>query len=362
MKNRLTAFCGTFIIMALSNAIVPVLPSFADEMPLIQGAIYSAYFFGAFITVLPAGMLSDRINRVLLIRAGLILTIISGLMLLELKSPVYIISARLIEGIAAGLFVSCAMSWINEQEQHTKLAGYYFASLNLGLVLGLLSSGILNPYFGPSGGIIVFTALSLVPALIGFIADFNSENREKTGSPAAIAKKYFLLYLSIIILTGATGAVTSLYPDFSDGDPLILSIQIGAMNIATIGASLAAPRMNLKPVPTISSFAVVTAAAVFLSYAVPYADTIATITVFALIGAAAGFIMVSQMNFLAETGYRQGAVMGLFNASGYAGMTFLPLFAGLLAQYYGYLPAFLSISVLSVFMALSIRKCTVCKT
>ena len=40
--------------MALSNAIVPVLPSYAEGSAL-QGVIYSAYFLGAFVTTFLAG-------------------------------------------------------------------------------------------------------------------------------------------------------------------------------------------------------------------------------------------------------------------------------------------------------------------
>ncbi|MDD4126825.1 MAG: MFS transporter, partial [Methanomicrobium sp.] len=82
MKTKLTVFLGIFTVMALSNAIVPVLPFFADEMPAIQGVIFSAYFLGAFLTVLPAGVLSDKIGKMPLIKAGLIFTVFSGIIML----------------------------------------------------------------------------------------------------------------------------------------------------------------------------------------------------------------------------------------------------------------------------------------
>jgi MFS family permease len=80
MRTRVTLFFGVFAVMALSNAIVPVLPSFAESSSL-QGAIYAAYFLGAFVSTLPAGILSDRVGRVPLIRLGLIITVISGILL-----------------------------------------------------------------------------------------------------------------------------------------------------------------------------------------------------------------------------------------------------------------------------------------
>ncbi|MBN2733512.1 MAG: MFS transporter [Methanomicrobiaceae archaeon] len=361
MKSKLSILLGVFTIMALSNAIVPVLPFFADEMPAIQGAIFSAYFFGAFLTVLPAGMLSDRVGKMPLIRTGLLLTLISGGIMLIFHDPVMITCARLMEGISAGLFISCAMSWVNEQQDHKKLAGYFYACLNLGLVSGLLLSGFLNISLGATGGILIFTILSAVPLIVSIYSKEFFSSTEKLGNPGIVVKDFKWLFISVIILTGATGVVTSLYPEFSDGNPLILSMQIGAMNIATIFAALFAPRFNLRPLPSIRFGAIMMAFFVISGFFVPISDTLLTIFVFAFIGAIAGFIVISQMDFLAGTGYKQGTVMGLFNAAAYGGMAFLPFFAGVISQYSGYLPAFLTISFLCLIIAFTIERCGKCR-
>lgn len=54
MPRNLPVLLGIFVVMALSNAVVPVLPGFAEGAAM-QGAVYAAYFLGTFITVLPAG-------------------------------------------------------------------------------------------------------------------------------------------------------------------------------------------------------------------------------------------------------------------------------------------------------------------
>ncbi len=149
--------------MALSNAVVPVLPLFANEAPAIQSAIFSAYFLGAFITVLPAGLLSDKIGKTLLIRMGLILTLFSGILIIVFPSPLPVILARILEGVGAGMFVACALSWVNSQTDHSRLSGFFFAALNLGLVTGLIAAGWLEKPFGFTGGIMFYTVLSLIP-------------------------------------------------------------------------------------------------------------------------------------------------------------------------------------------------------
>ncbi|MDP2797635.1 MAG: MFS transporter, partial [Methanoregula sp.] len=117
MRTRFTLFFGVFAVMALSNAIVPVLPSFAESSSL-QGAIYAAYFLGAFVSTLPAGMLSDRIGHVPLIRLGLIITVISGISLSIIGSPFLVLAIRFIEGVGAGCFVAAAMSFVNSVPEH----------------------------------------------------------------------------------------------------------------------------------------------------------------------------------------------------------------------------------------------------
>ena len=129
-----------FAVMALSNAIVPVLPAYTDSSAA-QGAIYSAYFLGAFISTLPAGILSDRYGRVPVIRAGLAITVASGFFLSVLVLPVPVIIVRIIEGIGAGFFVAAAMSYINSLSDHERMSGYLMASLNAGLVIGLVCAG-----------------------------------------------------------------------------------------------------------------------------------------------------------------------------------------------------------------------------
>ncbi|WOF15962.1 MFS transporter [Methanoplanus sp. FWC-SCC4] len=361
MKTKISILLGVFAVMALSNTIVPVLPFFADESPAIQGAIFSAYFMGAFLTVLPAGIFSDRIGKIPLIRVGLVLTVISGIVMYIFPEVYLVVFSRLIEGIAAGLFVACAMSWVNEQADHRKLSGYFFACLNLGLVIGLVAAGLLSSPFGETSGILFFTLISAIPMLTSLVAYEKFEKSYRKADLKVVVLDYKWLYLSVIILVGATGVVTSLYPEFTDNSPLLLSIQLGTMNVATIFASLIAPRFEISPIPALKKSAIVMAFLVLLSYYIPEIHFMGVFLVFAMIGAIAGFIMISQMDYLAQTGYLQGTVMGVYSAAAYAGMTFLPLFAGIIAEESGYLPAFFVVAVLSFSVAFTITRCNICK-
>jgi len=342
MRESFPLYLGVFGVMALSNAIVPVLPAFAAG-PALQGSIYSAYFLGAFLTVLPAGLLSDRAGRIPVIRAGLAVTVASGLLILSLRDPFLVLAARGVEGIGAGLFVASAMSWMNSRADHERVSGNFMASLNLGLVIGLLGSGLIAGALGSErAGILTFTLLSVLPAVLVLLVSEDSTGSLGTGGMPARDPGVLWLYLSAVILVGSTGAVTALYPSYTGGNPPDLGVVIATMNLATMVAVILASRLHLPPVRTIQAGALVLAGAVLL---VPFSPA-----GFALVGALLGFIMIAQLAFLAGTGLPQGEAMGSYNAASYAGMTLLPSLAGITAERVGFLPAFLVIAALALSM------------
>ncbi|HVN66362.1 MAG TPA: MFS transporter [Methanomicrobiales archaeon] len=349
MRERLPLYLGVFSVMALSNAIVPVLPAFG-EGPALQSLVYSAYFLGAFLTVIPAGVLSDRAGRITVIRAGLAITVASGLLIVALRDPLLVLAGRGIEGVGAGLFIAAAMSWVNTRPDHEKTSGDFMASLNLGLVTGLLASGWMAEASGSArAGILAFTLLSVVPALLVLSAT-ESPGLLPTGRGRGwIAAGHLPLYLSAVVLIGVTGAVTALYPGFTGESPAPTGAAIAVMYIATVAGVMAASRLHLPPVPTIRISAILMAVSILLVPLSPVG--------FAFIGAIAGFVMIAQMAYLAGTGLPQGAVMGSYNAATYAGMTLLPSFAGVIAERAGFLPAFAAIALLALSMAAVIGRC-----
>ena len=354
MKAYLAVVClGVFALMALSNAIVPVLPAFAPGAAW-EGAVYAAYFLGAFLSTLPGGILSDRYGRAPIIRAGLVLTTISGVLLFTLSGPLPVFVLRLIEGLGAGFFIAAGMSYVNSQPDHTRLSGYYLAVLNIGLVAGLAISGWLATWSGkPSSGIGVFTALSLAALVAGLILreDPVLSPRAVTPGPgsreaAGLIITHSRLWYSAIVLVGITGVVSSLYPGFSKEPADVLGVWIAAMSTATIVTVLVVSRFPLPARKAIRWSAVIMAGGVLLSFVSPVG--------FVVLGALAGVVMLAQMTVLAGEQNRQGLVMGMFSTASYLGMTILPFIAGVIAAYAGYFSAFVVTALFGVTVALSI--------
>jgi MFS family permease len=348
MRNIVTIFSGSFFVMALSNAMIPVLPVYTGSSSL-QSAIYAAYFFGAFLSTLPAGILSDRCGRVSLIRSGLVITALSGILLCMMKDPYLTLFIRCIEGIGAGCFVAAALSTVNSQENHERMSGYFMAFLNAGLVTGFVLAGWLASHTGNSlAGLQLFTAFVLFPACTSFLmSDAGAQaapfSREVFKS---LIRDYRWLWFSSIVLVGITGVVISIYPQFSGASSESLGYWMAGMSIATIGAVLGTSRASLPPIPAIRWSAVLMAGGVLVAFFSPWG--------FAVLGALAGIVMISQMTILAGEREHQGMVMGLFSTCSYLGMAILPFIAGLCADRAGFFIAFCITAFSAILVALTI--------
>lgn len=358
MRQALPLILGVFAVMALSNAIVPVLTLYG-EGTIAQGAIYSAYFLGAFLLVLPSGVICDRIGEKPVIFCGLILTSVTGLVLPLFESGVAVLAIRLVEGFGAGLFVPAGLSLLNSRIDHEKMSGYFMAMLNIGLVAGLVGTGWLVRVSGDqAAGIIAFAGFSLIPLVLSFfmpkrdLAGYKSDVETISSILERLFRvlsQYFWLWVASIIIIGTTGALTAIYPEFTDYSSDIIGIHIAAMNISTAVAVFFVSRAHLPPVPAIRGSALLMAAAVMVTFYTPWT--------FIIIGLLAGVVMIATLTFLAQAEKRQGVLMGLFNTASYGGMTLLPFVAGVFAEKLTFFAAFIVVALCSLLVAATIGTC-----
>lgn len=359
MDRPFFLFIAVFMVMALSNAIVPVLPSLSDDLSF-QTLIFSAYFFGAMITTLPAGVASDRYGQPLLIRISLVLTLISGILIVTLTDPVDLLIWRFIEGIGAGFFVSSALSWIGYQKDTLKNTGLFMASLNFGLLCGLIGSGWLAQITGEIllGALVCTLTTGLVCIMVFILKIPRLGTQDKTSAQVLVREtgsqilRQYPLWLSVIILLGSTGYVQAVFPELSGYPVHDISTVLAAMNFATIIASLATPYLRIEPVLLIRISALMIVPLIFSFLIAP--------VIVLIMGAVAGLIMVSQVGYLALAEERQGIAMGLYSTCSYAGMTLLPAIGGYIISYSSFETASAVIAIGAIITAIIIGKCS-CK-
>ena len=350
--SRFALFLGAFASMALSNAVVPVLSIITPD-PVVQGAVYSAYFLGAFLMVFPAGWISDMVGRPPLIKLGLLGTCVSGLLIWFFPGdPLFTISLRFLEGLFTGMFVSAALSYINSGADHKKLSGMYIALLNVGMVAGLVIPGLLAAYH-PYAGVLVFSVMSGCAFLAGIFfrdpAGFVSL-KIPIQTILSIAQYHKWLWVTLFVFAGATGVVTSMYPEMSGYSAEISGVVTALMSLATAVCVYAASHLALS-----DSLGVIRKTAVLLAVSIP----LVLITPLGMIitGGVFGVISAAVLNYIAGTPHPQGVMNGLFTTMQYAGMAALPAITGLLVIPLGYLWIFASVGILVLAGGLLIVRC-----
>ena len=357
-----TIFSGIFLIMALSNAIVPVLPGIGGDLQM-QTYLFSAYFLGAMIMTLPGGIISDRVGQGPVLASSLLITFLSGILLFILHDPGILVLVRVGEGVGAGLFVSAALSWINYQRDHLHLAGIFMALLNGGLLCGLIAGGWIDLADEiVTEGVLLFTllfipVLSILPLIL---PRRGVRTREATiGPPVSLATliadaggmviREWPLWYSVIILLGMTGFVQAIYPEISSLPPARVSMILAGMNLATIISTLLAPRIRTEPVLLIRMSAVLMAGFVLIF------PTFWVAVV--LIGFVAGVIIISQIHYLSVAEEHQGIAMGLFSTAQYAGMTIIPGIGGGVAAAWSVMHSSVIIVILALISVITIGWC-----
>ncbi|MHC1566798.1 MAG: MFS transporter [Candidatus Syntropharchaeia archaeon] len=341
---RGAVFSAVFAIMGLSNAIVPVLREFSPN-PVVQSLIYSLYFIGALIFMVPFGILCDIYPKRIFIILGLILTLLSGVMISFFHAVPVIFSARLIEGIGCGAFLPPAFALLSKLKRKEREFGYFMFFLNGGLAVGMYLTGMviglrildIDSY---CNGVFLFTAFTFIPLLFSFYLP-ESENPVRTSFFLEI-KKTFEIFLDrnfmyvwtlTFVVFGCIGAIIAHFSSFaSQMNETEIGVILGCSYLSTMVASALAGW-----IPTNRRTLIITG--IFIS-GLGMVYTIFNPSGLIILGIGGGFSMVGIASLISDFDVEQGKAMGIFNACTYAGMSFLPILLGILIPHTGYSTAF----------------------
>jgi MFS family permease len=350
-KNRLLLYFTVFLIMGLSNAVIPVLPEMAalgqeDGGALASGLLFSGYFIGALVMMLPFGLLSDRYDGLRLIVFSIMLTLVSGIVLLVSENLLVLVLARLAEGVACGAFFPVAYARLSEYEEKSRYIGEFNFLLNAGLALGVALAGYLAQWY-IKGGIFIFTAMAILLLIAGAMI-LKQDYRSHETSPKVRVKeteisgvrtiaghftnsKYSRIWIITFLLFGITGVVIAFYPDYSQEtlSKTTLGISIAAVYVSAMIANIAAGRLNLHYRQMIRAGIAIAATGTLLTIVHPLSG-------FALIGAGSGIGMVGLPLAVTNMRIRRGLAMGIFNTCIYAGIGLMPVFAGVFLGILGF--------------------------
>ena len=370
-SKKLLLYFSVFAIQGLSNSVIPILPELAGEDTAnraVSSLLYSGYFVGALLTLLPFGILADRIGNQKVAGLGITLTAVTGIFI-SFSDNLWVLGiSRFVEGLGCGAFFPAAYSMLAEWEDSQRSMGEFNFLLNAGLASGVFFSGMLAE-IGIKTAINIFTLLAIFSfALLlwearGLISFGNYRiKKEKSGSSnsrdilgekpeASVTFKpdkylektretffengFWKLWGISVILYGATGLLTSNYADYSAGflTKPELGLAISASYIAAMLSSLAAGRTKVKNKNIVRTGIILAAAGILLSLKAP-------LLAFFLIGAGGGVAVIGLVAAVSRIS-SSGIAMGLFNTGIYAGLGMIPVFGSLFIEPLGYETVFL---------------------
>jgi MFS family permease len=350
--ERRLIYVAVFAIMGLSNAVIPILPELAAHYHSTYGEfasslLFSGYFLGALTTMLPFGILSDRLGNLRLIGLGIIFTVISGLIIFFSGNLWILIISRFIEGAACGAFFPAAYSTLSSCKDPGRCLGEFTFFTNAALASGALLSGIFADIF-LKGAVLIFTVTALlsgIPLLYRLrelIDPKKEENNDLLPGPDSlkthfkhsfrevaglISRRNSGIWLSSFLLNGAGGVLIAYYPDYSLG--ILSKIQLGSaiasLYVCAMVTSLLIGHFSVNEKTVIRIGLAFSVFGAFFAVKYPFLG-------FSSLGGGSGIAMVGFALAVARMDADRGLSMGLFNTTIYAGLSLLPIATGLLTE------------------------------
>lgn len=354
--DKILLYATVFVMMGLSDAAIPVLPELAASNPIYYGPIassllFSSYFLGALVTMLPFGILADRHGNIRFIFLGIFLTAISGIMIL-ISNDLWILSiARFIEGSACGAFFPAAFSMLSEFKNRNRCMGEFNFLLNGGLASGVAISGLLATT-SIKAGIFIFTIASsavLVAALPKLMYSKSHITKHahkkisgdilievKRTTSALFDSRFVNVWILSFILFGSTGVLVAFYPDYSANilAKTELGVAIAGLYVSAMITSLLVGRSLIRHNTMIRIGMGISAIGALLAIQHPMPG-------FIILGAGSGVAMVGLPLAATHMDTDRGLAMGLFNTCTYGGLALAPLIAGLFINSLGFVSIFL---------------------
>lgn len=349
--DRRLIYVAVFAIMGLSNAIIPILPELAARYhgtygELASSLLFSGYFLGALATMLPFGILADRFGNSRLIGIGILFTVISGLTIFFSENLWVLLISRFIEGSACGAFFPAAYSTLSRCKDPGRCMGEFTFLFNAGLATGALLSGLLADIF-LKGAVLIFTSIALLsgipllyrlselihpkvkeenPDLVPYLGSLKIHFKHSLGEVSGlISRRSSGIWLSSFLLNGTIGVLIAYYPDYSLGT--LSKIQVGSaiasLYVCAMITSLLIGRFRVKEKVIIRIGLAFSVLGAFFAVKYPFLG-------FSSLGGGSGIAMVGFALAVARMDADRGLSMGLFNTTIYAGLSLLPIAAGLL--------------------------------
>ncbi|WP_042350625.1 MFS transporter [Bacillus massiliigorillae] len=224
-----------FIVFLGIGLIVPIMPTFIDEMHLsgsIMGYMMAAFSLTQFIMSPFAGKWIDRFGRKIMIVVGLFIFSLSEL-IFGLGTDVSVLFlSRILGGVSAAFImpgVTAFMADITTVEERAKSMGYISAAISLGFIIGPGIGGFVAE-FGVRAPFYFAAVIAFIVAVISLIILKEPLTKEQLSERAAISAKsnffkeilksfkpmYLIAFVIVFVLAFGLSAYETVFSLFSD--------------------------------------------------------------------------------------------------------------------------------------------------
>ena len=195
--------------------------------------IYAVFAIGVIVSLFLVGHLSDWHGRRRVLAPAVLLSLISGIVLVSSTDLTALIVARVLNGLSVGAVTATATAWLAELHANhrpnasNRRAQVVATAANLGgigfgpLVAGFLAQYVAHPLVVPYAAFIVALAVAVVAILLTpetrELADPPRYRPQRVAVPDGARRRYFASALAVLIAFAAFGVFSALAGTFLAG-------------------------------------------------------------------------------------------------------------------------------------------------
>lgn len=357
--------------------VVPFLPIYAEQFTnnyALIGFMFAAESITTTVLTIPAGYVSDKLNRKVLICTGMVLSAV-GVVGIPFAGSIWIlIGFRIIDGIGSAMRIPTIKAYLGDivpKEERGSAMGAYRSVEMMGVVLGPAMGGTFAAVTDMRTPFIVLGSSTLVAAaiLVVYLPVLSSDGSEDDEDDASslfdaswsefrrVLTKPVAALAIISLLTGlASGAFSPMLPlllksqmDISTksvgivwavyGTAIVLAVPVGGTITDAYGR---------KPLVTIAytMWIVVPVSLVVLSNATASVLVVGGVLFVAGLGSAISNAAKGPLNYEIPPENLEGTAMGLFSAAASVGTAGGPMWGGFIADYLSISFTFVAVALL----------------
>lgn len=387
-NQTLLILCATTVVVMMGHGIIsPVLPLYAQEFGVgtaMIGLTISVFGAARLVVNLPAGFISERYGRRLLLFGGPAVTALGSLAGGLAPGFEWLLASRFVAGAGSAMYMTGAMILLTDittDENRGRLMSIYQGSLLAGVAMGPAVGGFVAQAFGLAAPFFLVAALAALAMLWsfgrmpetgglgrdrieasadGFRAEAQARPTGRQSVLSLLARPDFLLVclLTMSIFLTRTGGRLTLLPLLGENrlgmSPGTLGLVFTMMTVLNLAVLLPAGTLIDK----LGRKAVIVPSALVTGTALVLFAVSGNVWVFVLAGVVHGFgtgilgpAPAAYAADIAPPGMR-GVTMGLYRTFGDAGFVVGPVLLGSLADFAGFGWALTFNAVVLVSMAL----------